>query len=507
VNSALLRTLLVYGIILPLAVLVGWMLSSPLETESLTIVGVIVFVLLLPLLFKHHFALLVFSWNATIIVFFLPGQPSFWCVMVLINLAMAVGYRILQRRPLFTHVPMLTFSWLVLAAVVVITAKVRGGIGVRSLGGDSYGGKQYFYVIMGILGYFAWASNLVVPSRIQRFTNVFFLSGTTAIISNIIYYFPPLWSLYLIFPANMATGQAVADYFQLDMVRIGSFSLVGGAIAHCLLARFGLRGVFNIRHPIRLIVVTSTICLTALSGYRSNIVLLGLVLAFLFILEGLLFSRWFFVALIVGAITFASIIPIAHKLPLSLQRTLTVLPIDLDPGVRMDAQASIEWRLMMWQAMTPDLPKYFWLGKGYTINPVDLYLTEYAVRRGLAPGFEGAIIAGDYHNGPLSVYVPFGMPGVLAFLGVLIAGGRSLWLNYKFGNGSLRTLNRFLLALFIAKTVFFLFAFGSLPTDLMVYAGVIGASVSLNRGVCRKPVRESTSLPAAAGVGLEPSAA
>lgn len=486
-NSALLRTLLVYGIILPLAVLVGWMLTSPLETESLTIVGAIVFVLLLPLLFRYHFALLVFSWNATIIVFFLPGQPSFWCVMVLINLAMAVGYRILQRRPLFTHVPMLTFSWLFLAAVVLITAKVRGGVGMRALGGGSYGGKQYFYVIMGILGYFAWASNVIDLSKVRRFTNLFFLSGATAIISNIIYYFPALWVLYLIFPANMATSQAFADYFQLEMVRIGSFSLVGGAIVHFLLARFGLRGVFDIRHPIRFILIISMICLTALSGYRSNIALMALVLAFLFILEGLLFSRWFFVALAIGAITFASILPIAHKLPLSLQRTLTVLPIDLDPGVRMDAQASIEWRLMMWQAMTPDLPKYFWLGKGYAINPVDLYLTEYAMRRGLAPDFEGSLVAGDYHNGPLSVYVPFGLPGVLAFLGILITGGRALWLNYRFGNESLRILNRFLFALFIAKTIFFFVAFGSLPSDLMVFAGLIGVSVSLNRGVCRRP--------------------
>src|SRR3954469_16920078 len=113
-------------------------MSSPLETQSLSVIGIVVFVLLLPVLFKYHYALLVFSWNATMIVFFMPGQPNFWCLMVAINLVMAVCYRVLQRRQLFTHVPMLTFSWLLLGAVVLLTAKINGGVGMRALGGGSY---------------------------------------------------------------------------------------------------------------------------------------------------------------------------------------------------------------------------------------------------------------------------------------------------------------------------------------------------------------------------------
>ncbi len=488
--------------VLPLAVLIGWMLTSPYNTESLTVVGAVAFVLLLPIILKYHYGLLLFSWNATIIVFFLPGQPSLCALMVVINIAMAVGYRILQRRPLFIHVPMLTFTWIAFALVVLITAKLRGGVGMRALGSSSYGGKQYFYVLIGILAYFALASRPIDLSKIIRFTKTFYLSGLTAVISNLIYYVPSLWLLYLIFPSGLASSQAAAEYLGLQMTRIGGFSAAGTAIAHYLLARYGLRGVFSLRAPWRMLIYFAVVSMAAMSGFRSSLVGLMLLSAILFALEGLLFSRWFFVSLLVGGLTLAAIVPISNKLPLSMQRTLSFLPIDVDPVARFDADASVEWRVMMWKAMLPDLPKYFWLGKGYTIDPKDMYLTDYAHRAGYAAAFEGAIVAGDYHSGPLSLYVPFGLPGVLAFLSLLVACGRALWLNYKFGDERLRTLNRFLLAMFALKVIFFFAVFGALPSDTLGFAGIVGVSVALNRGVCRKPAAERTKTALGGVIGL-----
>jgi hypothetical protein len=46
------------------------------------------------------------------------------------------------------------------AAVVLVTAKLTGGIGLHSLGNDTAGGRSYVLLLMGILGYFA----LTAPS-------------------------------------------------------------------------------------------------------------------------------------------------------------------------------------------------------------------------------------------------------------------------------------------------------------------------------------------------------
>jgi hypothetical protein len=99
-------------------------------------------------------------------------------------------------------------------------------------------------------------------------------------------------------------------------------------------------------------------------------------------------------------------------------------------------------------------------------------------------------VAGDYHNGPLSVVMPFGIWGVIAFVWLWVAGVRALYDNFRFGEESLRTVNTLLLALFVAQIVKFIFIFGALESDLMPFAAMLGLSVSLNGGI-RGPVTET----------------
>ncbi len=72
----------------------------------------------------------------------------------------------------------------------------------------------------------------------------------------------------------------------------------------------------------------------------------------------------------------------------------------------------------MWKTLVPDIPKYFLLGKGYRIDPEDLYLADIANQLGLTDAFEVSRVAGDYHSGPLSVIISFGIFGVVSFLWV-----------------------------------------------------------------------------------------
>jgi len=153
---------------------------------------------------------------------------------------------------------------------------------------------------------------------------------------------------------------------------------------------------------------------------------------------------------------------------------------------RLDAQASVRWRLDMWQVVLPEVPHYLFLGKGYTLNPTDLYLMGQSMRRGLARDYESSLLAGDYHNGPLSILIPFGIFGMLAVLLFLIAGGSALINHYKYGHPSLKLINSFLLAAFLTRVVWFFVFFGGISSDLYYFAGLVGLSVSLNGGLRRK---------------------
>ena len=96
-----------------------------------------------------------------------------------------------------------------------------------------------------------------------------------------------------------------------------------------------------------------------------------------------------------------------------------------------------------------------------------------------------ALVAGDYHNGPLSLIIPFGIWGVAAFVWFCAASIRLLWRNYRYGEESIRNINAFLLTAFLAKLFFFTVIFGAFYMDLSPLTGIVALSISFNRGMAR----------------------
>ena len=159
----------------------------------------------------------------------------------------------------------------------------------------------------------------------------------------------------------------------------------------------------------------------------------------------------------------------------------------MDATVREDAAGSVDWRLQMWSIVWKEVPKYLFIGKGYSFDPNDMEMTTQAIHLGMINSYEEPLLAGDYHSGPLSVLVPFGIPGIIAFAWVLTAGFRVLQANFRYGEARLRRLNTILLSYYLAQCVTFVLIFGAFNTQLCVFLGVVGLSVSLNGGVKRAP--------------------
>ena len=226
-----------------------------------------------------------------------------------------------------------------------------------------------------------------------------------------------------------------------------------------------------------------------LGGFRGVLVFYALLFAVQFCAEGLFRSRAFPMLLVAGLMAFGMLIPFVQKLPLSIQRSLSILPLPVSVVARTDAEASTEWRMQMWRILTPEISKHIWLGKGFSISPTDQYLAQESVRRGMTPDYEMMILSGDYHSGPLSLLIPFGIWGVLSFLAFIIISLRVLYRNYRHGDAALLRLNTFLLSFFITKVIIFIGVFGAIHQDVAVFAGIVGLSVSFNGGMCQaKPL-------------------
>ncbi len=504
------RTIVVFCICVPLAILLGYLSAAPLGWTTLFVFGSIAAIFATPFLLRWHTLILIASWNMSAVVFLLPGRPPLWLITAAISLLLSLVSYTLDKRKEYLSVPSIVRPLLFLGAVVLLTAELRGGIKLGSFGGDSSGGKRYIYLLVAILAYFALTWNPIAKKQAYTYVSAFFLGGMTSAIGNLLPLVnPAFYVIFAIFPPEQSGLEVMGLVQQGTVLRFSGLTFASTAIFCALLARYGISGIFDISSPLkflpfqskggfevnkpwRLILFLFAIVLSLFGGYRLVIVTFALIFLVQFYYEGLFQTRMFPAFILAGILLAAAILPMADKLPMAMQRAISFLPVEVDPIARSSATSSTEWRLTIWKLVLPQVPDYLFLGKGYALNSHEIEILGDQVSRGQGDSMEMAWMAGDYHNGPLSVIMPLGIWGVIGFAWFLVAATKALARNYRFSDPALVNLNRFLLAIFVARIVHFLFFFGSLYSDLVFFTGIIGLSVSLNGGVLNKRNQPAT---------------
>jgi len=482
--------LIIYAVIVPLAVMVGYMLTNPLDYSSAAIYGLLALVLVLPLLLRWHFLLMLATWNMSAVVFLLKGAPTLGMVTMVMSLTISVLERILDRERHFLRVPQISWSLICMIGVVFFTAKMTGGFGFRAFGSDVYGGKKYIFALAGIMGYFAITARRIPLHQAKLALALFFLSGLTAVFSDVVTYAPPGFSFIgWLFPPNLRVDAGL----QWGLTRLGSSAAVSGAVVSYMLAIYGIRGIFSSGRPWRIALFVLSFCVGLLGGYRVLYISLGGAFLIQFFLEGLhrtkLLPIFAFVALC-AAVALFSVTP---KLPFTVQRSLAFLPLPVDPVARASAQDSVEWREDMWKALMPQVPKYLIVGKGYGFSSLDFQYMAADTAFHTSDAAQGSLaLAGDYHNGWISVLITFGIWGMITFVWFAVAGVWALYYNYRYGDPALRVVNSFLLATLVVRIGLFLsVSGGGLHSDMLSLVGILGLGIALNGGVAQPVVERA----------------
>jgi len=497
----------IMGLSLPLAILIGYFLAEPLELGSIAVVVMVLSLLCVPLMMRWYYPLLVFSWNAAITPIFLPGRPAAWTLLAFAGLVIALLSRAVNAKLRFLSEPTITRPLLLLVAVVIGTAMLTGGIGVRVLGSATYGGRKYFGMMAAAAGYFVLTSRRIPPERAGFYVALFFLSGMTDALADLAYAFGGRFRFLLsIFSAEYAADQSAVDEAiglrNPTMVRWGGLGWLAGAFYTWLLARYGVRGLLDLNRPWRLMLLLLSVTFGLAGGFRSFVVLFVLTWGILFYIEGLHRTRYLPALLGASLLVGVILLPQANKLPLVIQRSLSFLPGKFDALAVESAKVSTDWRIEMWKQVLPEVPRYLFRGKGFALDANDLYLAIESGNRFRSESLSGTIVSGDYHNGPLSVLIPFGIYGFIAFVWFLVAGLRVLHRNYKHSSPDLRNINALLLAAFSSHAFFFFVGFGSLHSDLATFTGFLGLGVALN-GTEQSVVEEAEQVAAGAELKTE----
>jgi hypothetical protein len=511
---SLFRSLIVYAICLPLAIGLGYLLATPQDVMSSALLAGALGLLLLPVALRWHHLWLIAVWNLGAVVFFFPGEPSFGMTMSVISLGIAIVQHALDRRQKFLSVPSVTRPLLFLTAVIAVTAFLTGGIGLRVAGSENIGGRRYIWIFCAVLGYFALTSRRIPPQRVILYVSLFFLSSVTAVVTNLTSFIgPSFYFIYLFIPVDDTVGATIfqAAWQGSEIVRLSGVSIASTAIFTLMLALYGIRGIFGSRKVWRLATFLFFAGAATLGGFRSTLLGLIFLFAVLFYFEGLFRSSYLPIFLLSGLLITAVALPFTDQLPLSVQRTISFLPVKVNPMVEMDAIGSTEWRMQMWKNMVfPLVPKYLILGKGYAMSAAEYGMAQQGAVQGgtdLSGSAVVAALAGDYHNGPLSIIIPFGVFGLIGFIWFIAAGIKVLYHNHRFGDPAFRRINTFLLAHFIARSIFFCTIFGSLGSDLAVFCGILGLSVSINGGVRKQAAAQQESAPVRTQFNLRPARA
>jgi len=490
------RILAVYAIAIPLALVLGYILSTP-DTTGFAFIGLVLLVLVLPILLQWHHILLIFFWNSAFNFPFLPAQPHFWLLLAALSFGISWLNGLLGQSK-FLRVPELTKPLIFLGLVVLITGYVRGGIGSRVLGGAAYGGRNYIYVVSAIIGYFALSAVRIPVAKASRSVGVYFLSGVTFILPNIAFALgPAFYFLFFLLPGEFAASQATAAS-GIDPGAVERFAGIAPACTALVcyfLVRWGIRGLFALDKPWRLGLLCVTLVASFFAGFRGMTITLAVLFLCQFFCEGLYRTRFLPVAIALGLCACLGLVAFSARLPLTAQRALSYLPVKVDATIRAEAEGSTEWRLEMWRVLWSQIPKYLLIGKGYSLDPEELYLSNMAGLRGETTiAAEASMVAGDYHSGFFSIIIPFGIWGVIGLLWLFGAGVKALYQNYRYGDPALHHINTFLLAFFITQIIVYFAVFGAFNSQLYLFTGTLGLSVALNGGV--RKARRALARPA-----------
>jgi hypothetical protein len=481
--SSVIKSLIIYAVCIPLAVFLGYLLTNPLDWGTLITFVLIASILAAPFILRFHYPLMLFFFNLGAIVFFLPGHPQTWLVGIALSFSISMTHRILNKNVQPVRVPEVSRPLIAMFVVVLLTAQMTGGIGFRLLGSETYGGKRYFFLIFSIIGYFALAAQRIPVKKAALYAGLFYLGGVTCVMGDLFSVISPGFRyVFLFFPVYSINGAPL----ELGVTRLAGLSASCVAVFSYMLARFGVRGIFLAGRPWRTVLFVGITLFGTYGGFRSYLLNCAIIFTMIFFLEGLHRTKLFPALGLVAALALALTIPFVGNLPLNLQRSLAFLPVSIDPEARRSAEMSSEWRLKMWQAVLPQVPQYLLLGKGLAMTPEDVLSgMDDESRRSGEDQWATAARAGDYHNGPLSVVIPFGIWGAIAFGWFALSGLRVLLNNYRYGDPYLRTYNALILADYSTRLVMFLFVVGSFYSDITQFAGWIGFSVALNGGMAR----------------------
>jgi len=345
--------------------------------------------------------------------------------------------------------------------VLIWTGAIRG-FGLKVLGSDLWGGRNYVVIL--VSGFFLLATRRYDLSPRHWRITVFLmcLLGTLPALADILYLISngAIWQQFYL--VNGVPREAIFAEIMVEMDELRRAQ--GGQLAAYMMCLFALLvDGLGLKKIWRIIFLVLAFVFAGLSGHRIAIVFIVLAASIYYSFNRKT-QRWrFFNKRNVVFVVFLLFLGLmAPYTPLAMQRALSFIPFNrASYAAQLNASDTIAWRLTMWQRVIPHLPQYAIVGHGFAYSPYDIDMLE-----GTTFQIDRFIAKGMLHNGPLSLLYLFGVPGLVMFTCFVFAINirHCRLVKRSWNNRSLQLIHLAFLATCLALTILFYFAHGG-PDD------------------------------------------
>ncbi len=294
---------------------------------------------------------------------------------------------------------------------------IHDRFGMRFLGSNVWGGRNYINVYVGLAAFLVVQSIPMknsVWSKLPYF--VVAVTGFDLVIAIITTVFPS--SIYKIYPfysaVSVAGLQEIISGDTGQTARVGAFGTIGFTIAVLVLAAVSLRKILLASNFFRLLALSIGFVLVLFSSFRSAVV--NAVIAV--VVAGIRDLKWGVLVLLplLALLLFGVSVVNSEfvRLPKQMQRSLAFMPGDWDVEMKGDANASNDFRRNVWAVWKKDyFPLHPWIGRGFGFRS---QWAERSVYKYDPYEDVQMVEVGNIHNGFFAALDTFGIIGTIFFV-------------------------------------------------------------------------------------------
>ena len=307
---------------------------------------------------------------------------------------------------------------LALALLILATASIRG-FGLRSLGGESWGGFSYITMLLACF-FFLASTHVDVDEKTWRKTLIWMcLLSALPTLAQAVYAYSG-GAIHHLFYFIVPEFQVLEFMFQREqgssMARLQQANVTSQYF--CILAFLILHRRSNRRWSVLLFLLA--LVLAGISGNRIALVFI-MIFIFFYLLANqrmTLPQIIFHPALLLAGIVVVFLGLLAPYLPMTFQRILSILPFaNVSWEAKLAASSTINWRLEVWAAALRQVPDYLVVGKGFAFSAQDVMTLS--ARRLYMNDIDYVLASRNYHNGMLHTLLDLGLPGLIFSLGFI----------------------------------------------------------------------------------------